>query len=99
MAARRSVPTMARKSAFRIATSILTPTLIRPIRQPKCDGHHKFDGFLFLFTAVYRCAHLASVRGKSPGGRGNLGPSFGPKLSETSQNTATLDALAVVRNR
>ena len=28
-----------------------------------------------------------------------LGPNFGPKLSETPRNTATLDVLAVLRNR
>ena len=27
-----------------------------------------------------------------------LGPKFGPKLSETSRNSATLDALAVLRD-
>jgi len=57
-----------------------------------------------IFRPVSVAQHAGDIAARTAASRSNspwpsAGPNFGPKLSETSQNTATLDGLTAIGNR
>src|SRR5215468_1379189 len=80
MAARRSVPITARKSAFRIVASAVSGRRDKDIIRTYnaiCDGDHKKAQYLTSFTGIAKTKDRRRHPG-SPRARGKLGPNLDP---------------------